>query len=631
MRKLSSIKCFQGLISLLWLVAACVNPVSEESEEIAGDSHVPFRFTGDVCRATYVRMQDNHFEEGDLVGVFAVNTSNSLEEERYMDNICFKRSADGVFTSDRVVYYPEGGSLDIFSYYPYQEKGIPAGETAMEVSVGTTQNLPEVYANSDFLLASLTDQYASKEPLSLTYKHNLFRLNIVIVSGEESGDMETLRESNPKLTVNGFYTKANYDFHENTYTELADVQAITPAGEWRVEEGRLVGQNVILIPQDVASGKQYVSLEVGGRKYRCWLPSSLKLQSGKQSDLEITFVPGEDVLIGELDGGIEDWQEGDDVQADSEMSRKFVDVSTLDFTRSNIYAVLNENKQVAQICKEYIVTEQLTAQALVAYPMKDAQTVDLSNGVVLQVLGQSGNVHGGKLSWNTEQNSAVYTPGDFSVRRFLYVLSSGKLAFSISSEDEVEYLYVQPELLGDIRNGVEKNYPLVKIGTQYWMRENLAASAFTNGMEITRLDSLAMDVEKVGYMQSDAGHYFYSRSLALSPELLPSGWRLPTWDDWNLLGGYLNQNAATLKSGTWKPVGEVLKEVNNLSGFSALPTGICWAKGRLEDYEGKYAGFWTLEADTIAEKAMMLSGGKDSLMVGGATVSRAYSIRGIRK
>lgn len=44
-------------------------------------------------------------------------------------------------------------------------------------------------------------------------------------------------------------------------------------------------------------GYQYIVLEVGGKIYTSPLPSSLQLQSGKQSELAISFIPTEDVLV----------------------------------------------------------------------------------------------------------------------------------------------------------------------------------------------------------------------------------------------------------------------------------------------------------------------------------------------
>ena len=68
------------------------------------------------------------------------------------------------------------------------------------------------------------------------------------------------------------------------------------------------GKEVILIPQETTLGYQYIVLDVGGKIYTSPLPSSLQLQSGKQSELAISFIPTEDVLISKVEGEINSWK-----------------------------------------------------------------------------------------------------------------------------------------------------------------------------------------------------------------------------------------------------------------------------------------------------------------------------------
>ena len=124
------------------------------------------------------------------------------------------------------------------------------------------------------------------------------------------------------------------------------------------------------------------------------LPSTLQLKSGKQRELEITFVADEDVLMSKVNGEIGDWDGTETDQAESVTLHKYVDVSKLTFEKSDVYRVLNGGKQVAEICKEYLVTPEFSSQAIVAYPMKEDGSVDLSQGIVAQLPGKSG-----KGSW----------------------------------------------------------------------------------------------------------------------------------------------------------------------------------------------------------------------------------------
>lgn len=614
-------------------LTACVNHISEEEGEIINNGDIPLKFVADIHEIVNTRVANNNFEEGDEVGLFALAGNTTMQEERYADNLHFVRSSNGEFVSDESVYYPDDGvTLNLISYYPYQEKGIPMGESTMQVSVATTQNKPEDYSLSDFLVASKEDVLASKEAVPLTYNHQFFRLKITLVPGEGE-NVEDMLSAKPTLSVSGFYTKAIYDFQKNTFSAYSEEKEITPAGEWEIKGGRLVGKELILIPQEATVGYQYITLEAGGKPYTCLLPSTLQLKSGKQRELEITFVADEDILMSKVSGEIGDWDGTEVEQTESVTLHKYVDVSKLTFEKSNVYRVLNLGKQVAEICKEYLVTPELSSQAIVAYPMKEDGSVDLSQGIVAQLLGKSGKVHGGSVSWNVEDNSLTYTAGNLAARNNVYVLADGKISLSVAVADNVLSVLALEDVARDVRGGMIHNYPLVKIGTQYWMRDNLETAMYVNGDELPKLDAVTENA--VGYLQSDAEHHFYTANVALSANFLPAHWNIPNKGDWDLLNTYLKGDASLLKSGTWLPLktGETVQPANNLSGFNAAPIGM-WVEPNQNIFAGKHLAYWTLD-DTntaIADDVFYLKSDENTIGKSAPGVEKkAFAIRCIRK
>ena len=308
---------------------------------MAGQS-IPFSFVGHVSKMASLRMQDDSFEEGDSVGVFALAGSSSLEEERYFDNECFVRSSGSLFTAADPLFYPDSETpLDIISYYPYSPQGIAPGESALAVSVQADQGIAGNYPKSDFLVAEKTGQHASMEPVDLEYRHKFFRLNIVL-SPNGGVTAEELLDADPQVSVHGFYTKAAYDFSDSTYVGYQDEAVVSPAGAWSVEDGELSGKHAILIPQETTVGYQYIMLEVKGKRYKCWLPDELELGEGKQCRLRIAFEAEEDVLLGSLSGEISSWVDGEDMQATSDPLRKYISIASLDFTQSCVFKVLDE-------------------------------------------------------------------------------------------------------------------------------------------------------------------------------------------------------------------------------------------------------------------------------------------------
>ncbi len=165
---------------------------------------------------------------------------------------------------------------------------------------------------------------------------------------------------------------------------------------------------------------------------------------------------------------------------------------------------------MAEICKEYLVTPDFSSQAIVVYPMKEDGTADLSRGLVAQLLGKTGKVHGGNVVWDTENHSLNYTPGTLPARNNIYVMANGEVSLSVAMGDDVLQVLALEDVARDVRGGMIHNYPLVKIGTQYWMRDNLKASFYIDGNEIPKLDAVTDGA--VGYLQSEANatYYFYT-------------------------------------------------------------------------------------------------------------------------
>lgn len=621
------------LILISVVLTACVNHISEEEGEIINNGDIPLKFVADIHEVVNTRVANNSFEEGDEVGLFALAGNTTMQEERYADNLHFVRSSSGEFVSDESVYYPDDGvTLNLISYYPYQQEGVAMGESTMQVSVAESQNEPEGYSHSDFLIASKEDVLASKEVLALTYNHQFFRLKVVLIPSEGE-NVEDMLSANPTLSVSGFYTKAIYDFQKKTFSTYSEEKEIIPAGKWEIKKGRLVGKELILIPQEATVGYQYITLEADGKLYTCLLPSTLQLKSGKPRELEITFVADEDILMSKVSGEIGDWDGTEVDQSESVTLHKYVDVSKLTFEKSNVYRVLNSGKQVAEICKEYLVTPEFSSKAIVVYPMKEDGSVDLSQGIVTQLLGKSDKVHGGSVSWNVEDNSLTYTAGNLAARNNVYVLADGKISLSIAAADNVLSVLALEDVVRDVRGGVIHNYPLVKIGTQYWMRSNLEAALYVDGKELPKLDAVAENT--VGYLQSDAEHYFYTASVALSANFLPVDWNIPNWKDWNILNTYLKEDASLLKSGTWLPLktGETAQPATNLSGFNAAPVGM-WVEPNQNIFESKHLAYWTLD-DTntkIAEDVFYLKSDANTIEKSAPGVEKkAFVIRCIRK
>ena len=325
-----------------------MNHISEEEEDSVNNGDIPLKFIADIRESVGTRMANITLLKG--MKSVCLLLPEPLQCKKNVMWIIFISYVHPMvsFESNESVYYPDDGvTLNLISYYPYQKSGVGIGESTMQVAVSTTQNIPDDYSHSDFLIASKEEVLASKEAVALTYNHQFFRLKIVLIPGEGE-NLEDMLSVKPTLSVSGFYTKTSYDFQKKTFSGYSEEKDIIPAGEWEIKDGRLIGKEFILIPQEATPGYQYITLEAAGKLYTSLLPSTLQLKSGKQRELEIKFVSAEDVLMSKVNGEIGDWDGTEIDHTESVTLHKYIDVSKLTFEKSNVYKVLHSGKQVAE-------------------------------------------------------------------------------------------------------------------------------------------------------------------------------------------------------------------------------------------------------------------------------------------
>ncbi len=138
-------------------------------------------------------------------------------------------------------------------------------------------------------------------------------------------------------------------------------------------------------------------------------------------------------------------------------------------------------------------------------------------------------------------------------------------------------------------DGDKNNYPVVKIGEQLWMAENLKTTKYNDGTPIPNR-TVGPDTPD-SWMNSEDAYCSYNNDTSLlriygglykletlkSGKLCPAGWHAPDNDEWEQLSAYLggsnNAGGKLKETGTlhWK---EPNQGATNESGFTALPGGI---------------------------------------------------------
>lgn len=620
---------FKTLVSIYmigWSALAlnsCVNSIGNEEETssvVPGD--IPIKIT---AKTLHTQIYQKNCE--DAIGLYVLLSPATLDKERYVENKRFACTSSG-FAADEEVYYPTKESkCDFISYYPYQESGIAGGGQSIDISVCTDQSSDSEYNRSDFMTAIVKNISSGKKSVELPHSHQLCQLSIRI-KATEGYDISILKKSNPSVRINETFTQATYDFDANEFSSLANPQNVIPNGVWKVDNNTLTGKKSVLIPQMMTAHSEILTLSVDSKKYECRLTENYQLESGAACELTLLYDPA--IGISGITTDINDWKEGSksEVTPVEKEEKTEIPVSDFDFAESSVYNIrTSEGILVAEVCEEYLSADGIQAQAIVIYPVQDGIS-DWSNGTVLEIVNEKDEVHGGKVSWNETTNVLNYLPGNQVPISSFYIASDLSIVFDTPTDPLL--LSVGKKTLTDGRGKEAMVYPIVKIGTQYWMRENLKTTLYNDGKKITAKTSSNYSKISAGYFKNSS-YIFYNKAVVTSGKLAPKGWKIADDEAWKVLKTYLNEDANLLKSRElWKKSDYTLE---NLTGFNAIPTG-GYTKKKEEDYSTygfakEYALFWNMGDDpkTLSEKGILLRYDSNKMSEANYSDYCGYSVR----
>ncbi len=621
-------------IVVLLLCVSCVNQIDSDDVEIV-TGNVSISFTTEISPYS-TRMLNNRFTTGDEVGLYAVIANSSLNGNRYLNNISLSCTDANTLRPKSDVYYPEGDyNLDVYAYYPYQSVALESGKTTLTVSVKDNQETDEALSESDFMVAKKLNVKNGASEVALNFKHKLSKLFIQL-EFEDAVSAQKALESNPKVFAMNFYSEAVYNFATDELLHPTSLLNMTPHGNWELDGMNLIGKEFLVVPQTV--DEQIVSIDIDGKIYTCSL-----LEDALEKGLEYEYSINVDNLVegrmNVINATISDWGKGGVRETDSSLQLSSLHIESLSFTSSKIYHIYHEGMPIAEICKEYLYKDGvIDSRAIVVYPMVNGEA-DLRNGLVLKLLDESGNVHGGSISWNEDTNELAYIAGNSSPILNLYV-DENKNVVSTCPNMQLTF-NVSSYVLRDSRSDALREYPLVKIATQYWMGEDLHATHYVDGTLITEITALD---GTPGYAKnSDASHYFYAGEAVQTGLLAPAGWRIPSNLEWKKLKEYLGDNTDALKSGEWKEIAEEEYYLENgKSGFEMLPSGLYLElqTGTKLYNAGSYTAYWMTgeQSSQLHESDMVCQfSSKDtnfrmvSGKVSGKDYYHAFSVRCIKE
>ena len=181
---------------------------------------------------------------------------------------------------------------------------------------------------------------------------------------------------------------------------------------------------------------------------------------------------------------------------------------------------------------------------------------------------------------------------------------------------------LNPELeYGSLTDYDGNSYSTVAIGEQIWMAEDLKVQHYADGTPIAEVlgdENWAALADEGAYCwyndhvaYADTFGALYNWYAAVDPAgLCPSGWHLPTDEEWQQMEVFLGMSAESAAMDDWRGSNEggALKEVGytnweiyndsatNLSGFTSLPGGFRNFNGSYNG-TGYYSTYWTASSE----------------------------------
>lgn len=285
-----------GFLAVLLMGGGCSENTSPV-DEIEDSNVMTFNVLHPGQRAETTRVTSTAFENGDRVGLFLTTADAPLEVSgNYVNNAVL--AFDGAqWTPNRPIYW-DGGTYNIYAYYPYQSSVSSVDD--LPFAVDTDQSSADSYEACDFLWASNPGVSAGNSPVSLQFSHRMSRLLIRLVKGEDyEGDLPDEAE----VYIHNTVPQATIDLSAGVVTR--DTYATS-----QTIRARSLGNHqyaAILVPQRLDNRQPLVEVIMKGVSYL--YESKFVFKAGIQHSVQLVVSKNPEQIKIDIGGEVENWSE----------------------------------------------------------------------------------------------------------------------------------------------------------------------------------------------------------------------------------------------------------------------------------------------------------------------------------
>ena len=303
--------------------SACSN---DAEEVLAQESEI--RLTSEITPSRVAsNLQSDQIVEGQQIGV----TITGFHDVTYSNKPWTADGNGGLSTTEKI--YWKNSDITITAYHPYDATWNGT------FNVNTDQSEDDDYLNSDLLWAKTTASSANRnETITLPFDHKLAKINVTLQKEYDSDDL-----TGAIISICNTKTSATLDTSNGTTTATGYVEEIIA--------GTGTSASAIVVPQNIAEGKKFIKVSLGGKIFYYTLPAEQVLVSGKSYNYTLTVKAT--ALALNTSSTLEDWGEGSEVNDGVGDANEIQTTLTVELDEAGTLSnyLTNENKDVIEDLK----------------------------------------------------------------------------------------------------------------------------------------------------------------------------------------------------------------------------------------------------------------------------------------
>ena len=281
---MKSVFYFRTTLSFLicLLYCSCENDIQGLETRQALVANPSVRFS--VSESSSIKSTDTQFEQGDLIGVFAVERLSSdggtlKGNGNYADNKCFRYNGttfEAVSTNDQIVF-PKGKVLDFYVYYPYTTENV---ETSFSFRAQPDQSDYAKYTASDLLMA-VNKEGTDSQIIHLEFSHKMALVEAILNTEDEKRVKQA--------TIKNRFHIGVADLADTSYLHKPDPNMKSDIQMLRYfDDGQHVVYRALMPCQSIDQGELLFVIETEDATRSFQATSCVNLQSGTKNSFELS-------------------------------------------------------------------------------------------------------------------------------------------------------------------------------------------------------------------------------------------------------------------------------------------------------------------------------------------------------